>query len=307
MTGRFLRGLFVIETYAERWALITGASSGIGAEFARKLAARGMHLVLTARHREPLETLAADLDTRHGTRSEIICADLSDPDQVERLKAEIAARQIEVELLINNAGFGIVGDIESTEAGRVLDMLRLNIGTLTDLTYHFLPGMLDRRHGAIINVASVAAFQPVAYMGAYAASKSFVLNFSEALWAETRDRGVTVMALCPGATRTSFFDVAGVPNWLKKHSCQTPSQVAKSALKGLEKRRSYWVSGWWNYWRCQLVRLAPRGMAVKKSMDYFRPQPSPPEETEKSVQPLPAADERSPEDQQHTKPDRKTG
>ncbi len=266
-----------------------------------------MHLVLTARSGDALESLARDLDTRHGTRTEIICADLSLPDEVQRVKAEIEARQIEVELLVNNAGFAIVGDIESTDADRVLNMLRLNIGTLADLTYHFLPGMLDRRHGAIINVASIAGFQPVAYMGAYAASKSFVLNFSEALWAETRDRGVTVMALCPGATRTSFFDVAGVPNWLKKHSSQTSSQVVKSALKGLEKRRSHWITGWWNYWRCQLVRLAPRGMVVKQSMDYFRPQPNSPEEAEKSVTPLPAADERSHEDQQHTKPDRKTG
>ncbi len=233
----------MIEAYAERWALITGASSGIGAEFARKLAARGMHLVLTARSRDALESLARDLDTRHGTRTEIICADLTLPDDVERVKSEVKARQIEVELLVNNAGFGIAGDIESTDADRILQMVRLNIETLTDLTYHFLPAMLERRHGAIVNVASIAGFQPVAYMGAYSASKSYVLHFSEALWAEARDRGVTVMALCPGATETSFFDVAGVPNWLKKHSSQTAGQVVKSALKGLEKRRSYWVTG----------------------------------------------------------------
>ena len=299
----------MIEAYAEHWALITGASSGIGAEFARRLAARGMHLVLTARHREALQELARDLDTRHGTRTEIICADLADPAQVQRLKAEVEARQIEVELLINNAGFAVVGDIESTDADRVLTMVRLNIETLTDLTYHFLPRMLERRHGAIINVASIAGFQPVAYMGAYAASKSFVLHFSEALWAEARDRGVTVTALCPGATRTSFFDAAGVPNWLKKHSSQTAGQVVKSALKGLEKRRSHWIAGWWNYWRCQLVRLAPRGMVVKQSMDYFRPQPNPPEEAEKPITPLPANEEAVCKEQHQTEPnrDRKTG
>jgi short-subunit dehydrogenase len=281
----------VIEVYAERWALITGASSGIGAEFARRLAARGMHLVLTARHGDPMTALASDLHTHHGTRTEIICADLTKASDIERIKAEIAAKHIEVELLVNNAGFAVVGDVENTDPNRVQGMLQVNIAALTNLTYHFLPGMLKRRHGAIINVASIAGFQPVAYMGAYSASKTYVMHFSEALWAEARDRGVTVMALCPGATRTAFFDYAGVPNWLKKHRSQSPSQVVKTALKGLEKRRSYWVSGWGNYIRSLLVRLAPRGMVVKQSMDYFRPQPPAKEDAEGHIAPLPPAEE----------------
>jgi short-subunit dehydrogenase len=302
-----LRGPFVIETYAERWALITGASSGIGAEFARRLAARGMHLVLVARREEPMQALAADMHTHHGTRTEIVCLDLSLPDHVERLKAEIAARGIEVELLVNNAGFGVVGDIESTDPKRVMQMIELNIAALTNLTYHFLAGMLQRQHGAIINVASVAGFQPVAYMGAYAASKAYVINFSEALWAEARDRGVTVMALCPGATRTAFFEYAGVPNWLKKHSAQSPGQVVKSALKGLEKRRSYWVPGWWNYWRTWLVRMAPRRMVVKQSMDYFRPQPPSKEDAKNSTGPAIITDDPTPQETAKRSPDRKTG
>lgn len=297
----------MIETYAERWALITGASSGIGAEFARRLAARGMHLVLSARREEPMRALANDLHTHHGTRTEILCLDLSDPADVERLKSEVAARHIEVELLVNNAGFGIVGDIESTDPGRVMQMLQLNIASLTNLTYHFLPGMLQRQHGAIINVASVAGFQPVAYMGAYAASKAYVINFSEALWAEARDRGVTVMALCPGATRTAFFEYAGVPNWLKKHSSQSSGQVVKSALRGLEKRRSFWVPGWWNYWRTWLVRMAPRRMVVKQSMDYFRPQPPSKEQPEDPTGPVILTEDAPPTEPVQPAPDRRTG
>jgi short-subunit dehydrogenase len=262
----------VIEIYADRWALVTGASSGIGAEFASQLAARGMHLVLVARREELMRELAKDLHTRHGTRSEIIVCDLSQPDAIRHLVDDVASRGITIELLVNNAGFAVVGDVDHTEIDRILDMVQLNVSALTELTYRVLPGMLERGHGAIVNMASLAAFQPVAYMGAYAASKSFVLHFSEALWAETHDRGVTVMALCPGVTETGFFDVAGVPGWLAKQKSQTPEQVVRSALRGLEKRRQSWVTGWKNYLLSLLVRIATRRTVVKESMKYFRPQ-----------------------------------
>ena len=131
--------------------------------------------------------------------------------------------------------------------------------------------MLERRHGAVINVASVAAFQPVAFMAAYSASKSYVLHFSEALWAEARGRGVTVMALCPGVTETEFFKAAGAPGWLEKHSSQTPMRIVKSALAGLEKRRQYIIPGWKDYFLSLLVRLATRRTAVNESKRYFRP------------------------------------
>lgn len=265
----------MIDTYADRWALITGASAGIGAEFARRLAARGMHLVLTARRLEPMEALAREMHTRHGTRSEIILADLTDPVQAQALAREITSRGVTIELLINNAGFGNVTEIENTDIDRVMRMLRLNVGALTELTYRFLPGMLERRHGAIINVSSVAGFQPVAYMSAYAASKAYVLHFSEALWAEARDRGVTVMALCPGSTRTEFFEVAGVPNWLKKRPSQSPEQVVKAALRGMEKGKQCVVPGWRNRLITLLVRLATRRMVVHESMKYFRPKRKP--------------------------------
>lgn len=261
----------MVDAYADRWALVTGASSGIGAEFAHKLAARGMHLVLSARRREVLEELARELHVRHGTRCEVIDGDLADPAEPRRLFDETQRRGITIELLVNNAGFAVVGEIERTDPARVLEMIRLNISALTELTYHVLPGMLERGHGGIINLSSVAAFQPVAYMGAYAATKAYVLHFSEALFAEVRDRGVTVMALCPGVTRTGFFDVAGVPNWLKKQSSHDTETVVRKALKAFDKRRQYVVVGWKNYLRSLLVRIASRRRVVKESMKYFRP------------------------------------
>ncbi|MEX0717134.1 MAG: SDR family oxidoreductase [Planctomycetaceae bacterium] len=261
----------MLEAYADRWALVTGTSSGLGAEFAHKLAARGMHLVLTARRRELLQELARELHVRHGTRCEIIPADLTDPAEPRRLIEEVRDRGIELELLVNSAGFAVVGEVERTDPGRALEMIRLNISALTELTYLVLPGMLERGHGAIVNLSSVAGFQPVAYMGAYAAGKAYVLHFSEALFAEVRDRGVTVMALCPGVTRTGFFDVAGVPNWLKKQSSHDPDAVVRTALKALDKGRQYVVVGWKNYLRSLVIRIASRKRVVKESMKYFRP------------------------------------
>lgn len=263
----------MIDQYAERWAFITGASSGIGAEFARVLAARGMHLFLTARRRDRLEALASELHTRHGTRCEIATADLTDPAAPQRLVEEAAQRGIAVELLINNAGFGFVGTVEETDIQRMRDIIQVNVTALTEFTYRLLPPMLQRRHGAIINVASLAAFQPVAYMPVYASTKAYVLHFSEALWAECRDRGVTITALCPGTTRTEFFEVAGVPNWLKKHPAQTPQQVVKAALKAMEKRKQFVVPGWRNYLITIGSRIARRREVVLQSMRFFRPRP----------------------------------
>jgi short-subunit dehydrogenase len=261
----------VLSAYADNWALVTGASTGIGAEFARRLAARGMHLVLTARREELLRELASELHTAHGTKCEIITADLGDPAQPAQLIEQIEKKGITLELLVNNAGFGNVATIEETDVERILELIQVNISALTELTYRVLPGMLARGHGGIINVASVAAFQPVAYMGAYAASKAYVLHFSEALWAEAREKGVTVLALCPGTTRTDFFDVAGAKGWLHKRRAQTPAQVVRAGLKALDKGRLQVVSGWLNYALSLLVRLANRRTVVRESMKYFRP------------------------------------
>lgn len=262
----------MLDSYADRWALVTGASSGIGAEFARLLASRGMHLVLVARREELLNNLAEELHTRHGTRCEVIVSDLSEVGAPQKLFDEVTRRDSQIELLVNNAGFGFVGTVDDTDRQRMQQMLRLNNAALTDLTYLFLAGMLEREHGAIINVASVAGFQPVAYMPVYSAGKAFVLHFSEALWAECRDRGVTVMSLCPGTTETEFFDVAGVTGWLKKHRSSTAEFVCRKALKSLEKRRQYCVPGFVNLILSLSVRLARRKMVVLQSMRFFRPR-----------------------------------
>ncbi len=266
----------MVDAYADRWALVTGASSGIGAEFARLLAGRGMHLVLASRREEPMRELAADLFTRHGTRTEIITADLTQPSDIVRLADEIERKGIEIELLVNNAGFAVVADVSSTSREAVLDLISVNIAALTDLTYRYLPRMLECKHGGIINVASVAAFQPVAYMGAYAASKSYVLHFSEALWAEARDHGVTVIALCPGATKTRFFEVAVRRDGSRRRPLRNPSKSCARPC-ALEKRRNYVVPGWKNYILSLLVRLAPRRTCALESRKYFRPRPTAPD------------------------------
>jgi uncharacterized protein len=230
-----------------------------------------MHLVLAARRTDRMNALAEDLVTKHGTKCHIVTIDLAEADAAEKLMAEIEKQGVKIELLVNNAGVGLIGEIETTALGDIQRLLNLNIITLTDLTYRVLPGMLERGHGAVINVSSVAAFQPVAFMAAYAASKSYVLHFSEALWAEARGRGVTVMALCPGVTQTAFFEVAGAPGWLEKHSSQTPFRIVKSAMSALEKRRQYVIPGWKDYLMSLLVRLATRRTAVNESKRYFRP------------------------------------
>lgn len=260
---------------ANQWALVTGASAGLGAEFARQLASRGMHLVLVARRGELMDALAAELLTQHGTRCHVIASDLSEPGEPQRVLGEIAAQGVTIELLVNNAGFGIVGEVDGADVDHVLKMLRLNVSALTELTYRLLPGMLERGHGAILNVSSLSAFQPVAYMGAYAASKTFVLHFSESLHCELKDRGITVTAVCPGVTRTSFFDIAGAPGWLQKHAALDVEYVVKRALKALARRHQYDVPGWRNYLLTLLVRIASRRRVVKESTRFFRPKRPP--------------------------------
>lgn len=257
---------------ANQWALVTGASTGLGAEFARQLASHGMHLVLVARRTELMEELSKELHTQHGTQCLIISSDLSIPSEPQRVLDEIAAHGHSIELLVNNAGFGIVGEVDHADIDRIQAMLQLNVCALADLTYRLLPSMLQKGHGSILNVASLSAFQPVAYMGAYAASKAFVLHFSEALHCELKDRGITVTAVCPGVTRTSFFDIAGAPGWLQKHAALDVDFVVKKSLKALARRRQCYVPGWRNFLLTLLVRFASRSRVVKESTRFFRPR-----------------------------------
>lgn len=275
----------LLKQLADEWALITGASSGIGAEFARQLAARGMHLVLVARRREPMEALAEELRVRHATRCEIIAADLTDASAPGRVVSEVSQLGIRVSLLVNNAGFGVVGEVEDAQLDRLLELIRLNVSAVTEMTYRLLPEMMERRQGAIVNVSSLSAFQPVAYMGVYAASKAYVLHLSEALAIEVRNRGVTILAVCPGVTQTPFFDIAGAPGWLQKHHSSTPEEVVRASIKALMKRRMVIVPGWANYLLTVVVRFVSRWRVVQESTRYFRPRRKTPRSSSPGDQP----------------------
>ncbi|HYF54876.1 MAG TPA: SDR family oxidoreductase, partial [Salinarimonas sp.] len=187
-----------------RWTLVTGASSGIGAELARVFAARGHHVVLTARRRDRLEALGREIETAHRGRAEIVAADLADPDGPDALMREVEGRGIALTNLVNNAGFGLRGSFAGQPLDEVMGMLALNVTALTRLTHLALPAMLARGDGGIMNVASTAAFQAGPNMAVYYATKAYVLSFSEALHEEVRERGVRVTALCPGPTRSEF-------------------------------------------------------------------------------------------------------
>ncbi len=252
--------------------LITGGSGGIGEEFARQLAARGENVLLVARSADKLAALCAELAQAHQVDAQYVALDLSHRDAVGELFAETERRALVIETLINNAGFGALGDFVELDLERALEMIDLNIKTLVALCYYYLPPMRERRRGSIINVASTAAFQGVPYMATYAATKAFVLSFSEALWEENSAHGVHVMALCPGMTKTNFFEVAGSSEErLPMRVAQTPREVVKTALSGLERKRSHIISGWSNYVMTELERLAPRSLVTRIAGKAMRP------------------------------------
>ncbi|HEX5708700.1 MAG TPA: SDR family oxidoreductase, partial [Pyrinomonadaceae bacterium] len=238
------------------------ASGGIGEVFARKLAARGQNLLLVARSEEKLAALALELSRAHNVSASHFAADLVDADAPARLLAEVARRGLEIDTLINNAGFGSVGEFHRLDVESELRMIDLNVRALVELTHRFLPPMRARGRGAIINVASTASFQPVPLMATYAATKAFVLSFSMALWEENRAAGVRVLALCPGSTDTNFFRVAGTET-PPPNITQTPETVVDTALSALERGRSHVVSGWGNFLMAESSRLAPRSLVTR--------------------------------------------
>lgn len=250
-----------------RTALITGASSGLGAAFAAELARRGTDLVLVARSDQALRELQQRLRKAHGVRVTTIARDLTVPGAVDHVIARLRAGGTRVDLLVNNAGFATQGRLETIPAGRDHDQVLLNVLAVVDLTHALLPDLLAARTAGIsnaagiINVASLGGFQPAPYLAVYAASKAFVLSFSQALSAELRGRGVHVLALCPGPVDTPFFDVlgsdtAGVGQRL------APSRVITAALDALERRQSVVVPGWRNNATAVISRLAPRSLVL---------------------------------------------
>lgn len=260
-----------MKTYST--ALITGASSGIGEAFARLLAAEGSSLILVARSEVKLQALAAELAERYNIHAEVIVADLSVVGVTRRVWEEVAAHGLAVDLLINNAGFGSYGTFDFLALPLETQQISLNITALVELTHLFLPGMLARKSGAVINVSSTAGFQPVPYMAVYGATKAFVLSFSEALWSEYRPRGIRVLALCPGATASAFKEVAGLdlPSFRKGAMA---ASVAAAALRALSQGRSYVVPGGKNYWSSLSSRFAPRAWVAQIGARMMRPSAS---------------------------------
>ncbi len=221
-----------------KFVLVTGASSGIGREFCRAFARKGGIPVLVARRENRLNELADELKSEFGTEALVYPADLLEDGAVSRMKEFLEGKKVEIEILVNNAGFGFKGPFEKPEFSEYNRMMQLNMNILTELCYAFLPGMRERKSGGVINVASMAGIGPVPYFGVYAATKAYVVSLSQALWKEYEEHGVHVSALCPGPVDTEFFEVAGAdPGLVPGRSLQTPEEVVEKAIEGLNKNK----------------------------------------------------------------------
>lgn len=263
--------------------IITGASSGIGEAFARRLAAEGHNLLLVARSEVKLSQLCQELTLKHSITAQYLALNLVESGADERLLVETQTRRLEVNCLINNAGIGSAGEFTDLDLKSEQDLISLNITALVSLTHRFLPLMRNRRSGTIINVASMAAMQPIPYMATYAASKVFVRSFTEALAEECRPYGIRIMLLIPGATETGFFDAAKIgtanKNRIGVSSTQTSEEVVDAAVKGLKSHKQMVISGWRNTLMARLSALVPNAMMARVIGNQigpnFRPQDAP--------------------------------
>lgn len=254
-------------------ALVTGASSGIGAAYARALRARGERVVLVARRVDRLESLARELGG--DPHALALPCDLARAGAAEALRDDLEARGVAVDFLVNNAGLGNTAPFEAQRLEAIRAMLDVNVRALVELTHAFLAGMRSRGRGRIVNVASNAAFQPVPYLAVYAATKSFVLSFTEGLAEELRGAGVRVQALCPGITATEFLEAADTHRGLlvTRMPMMTAEQVVEASLRGLDAGRVRVVAGWTNrLLGFAALRLAPRGLARRVAGALYRPR-----------------------------------
>ena len=254
-----------------KWALITGASAGIGTALARELAAAGTNLVLTARRRDRLAGLAAELSGKHNIRTLVCVADLAQPAGPRQIFSFTEEKNIPIDLLVNNAGFGAYGEFQKVPLDRLIGMTQVNVSSVVHMTHLYLPGMIARGSGDILIVASTAAFQAVPYISTYAATKAFDLHFAEGLAEEVRQYGVRVCALCPGSTETEFFQVAGQRNHTRRRP-ETPEKVAHVGLAALGEGKSSVISGFQNWLGAESVRLVPRRAVARIVAGMFRPK-----------------------------------
>lgn len=259
--------------YRGKTALITGASSGLGVEFANQLAGRGANLVLVARRKDRLQAVADAVVLMHKVQVTVIVADLSEVGAAEKLFKALARKKLSVDVLVNNAGFGTFGHFKNEDIEKISEEIRLNISTLVELSRLALPAMLKKNEGVIVNVASTAAYQPVPYMAVYAATKAFVLSFTEALWGELIGTKVTAIALSPGGTKTEFFEVASngkAPDGLG--TLQTVEQVITVAMNALDKTTPppSVISGASNFVMATSGRLVPRQLLIKIARKLFQ-------------------------------------
>ncbi|NIR47343.1 SDR family oxidoreductase [candidate division KSB1 bacterium] len=259
-----------MKSFEDKTVLITGASSGIGEDFARLLAAEKTNLVLTARSEEKLSQLAHQLSTRYDVHVHVFGADLSLPETPAKLFHDIQKAGVDVDVVINNAGFGKWGRFDSFGNGTYQEMCNLNVNAVVSLTHLFLPKMLEKRSGGFLNVASTAGFQPVPYFAVYSATKSFVLNFSEALWAEYKDQGITVTCLCPGPTESNFHQRSEIDR-KKLIGLESSEKVAQVGLDAFRKGKPLVISGAKNYLLANSTRFVSRKMVTKITAQMFSP------------------------------------
>lgn len=243
--------------------LITGASGGIGEAFARRLAAEKHNLVLVARSEEKLRQLCDELEKKHGVTADFIALDLTEAGADRRLFDETEKNGIEVDWLINNAGFGSMDDFAKLGLERELQMIDLNISALLALTHRYLQGMRERKSGTIINVSSAAGFQPIPFMATYAATKAFVTSFSEAIAEENRPFGIQVLALCPGSTETNFHNAAKMDRAMGFKGQETAEDVVETAMSAVGTGRSKIVSGWTNWLVASGVNFLPNSLITR--------------------------------------------
>jgi short-subunit dehydrogenase len=252
--------------------LITGASGGIGEAFARRLAAEKHNLFLVARSGEKLAALCEELKAKHGVEAQFFALDLTERESDARLFEQTERLGLNVEWLVNNAGFGNFGEFADSDLEKELGMIDLNVRSLVALTHRYLKSMREKRSGVVINVSSTAGFQPVPFMATYAATKAFVTSFSEALWEENRQFGVKVIALCPGGTQTNFFNEAGVGEKMPMRALETPEAVVETALRGVRAGRSYIISGWSNRFAAQFGNFFPNSWIARIIGKVLRPR-----------------------------------